>query len=396
MMKAFKYRIYPSKIQEHILAGWLGQTRFIWNLFLEQNIKRYEKEKKFIFKFDLNNQLPELKKQYDWIDAPAQTLQQIGFQLDSALRNCYKRKMGFPKFKRKGKESGIQIPQQRDQIKSHNENIKIPKIGNIRWRYHRETLGNLKSITITRDVDQWYISCLCDVNEEIDQKEIMEETSIGIDLGLKYFAVMSNGEIIDNPKFLFKSEKQLKKEQRKLARKKKGSANRNKQRIKCAKRYRKIRFQLKNFLHQVSHAIAKMNSCVFVEDLAVKNMMKNHKLARSISQVGWSQFITYLTYKMNWSNGELIKIGRFDPSSQLCSSCGNQQKMPLSIRTYDCPSCGISLDRDLNAARNILQLGLTRAGIARSHACGDTSIGEVDMSTSRFVSVKQEATSFRA
>ena len=206
----------------------------------------------------------------------------------------------------------------------------------------------------------------------------------------------SNGVIIESPKYLKKSENKLKRYQRQYSNKKKGSKNLNKAKLKLAKLHRKVRFQRKDFLHKLSNQIANENSIVICEDLAVQNMTHNHKLAKAISDQGWSQFISYLEYKMNWTGGSLIKIDRFSPSSKLCSCCGNKQKISLAERTYTCSSCGLILDRDYNATLNIKAFGLKMLAITNTEgtseidACGDTSIEEIGSPTSRFVSKKQE------
>jgi len=395
MHKAYKYRIYPTKEQEQVLINWLGQTRYIWNKFLEQNITKYKLEKKFIFRYDLKKQLPGMKKEHDWLNAPAHAMQNVAFQLDQALRNCYKSKMGFPKFKCKNKaNTGIKINQANNHIKINIKTIKIPKLGLVKLIKHREAEGRLLSITVTRDVDQWYVSCLHEIDRQVLPKEITEQSIIGLDLGLKSFAVTSDAEIIDNPKIGKQYEKKLARKQNQLAKKKKGSNNRNKARIQVAKLYRKIRFKRKDFLHKLSAQIANENSVVIVEDLNVKGMTKNHKLAKAICDASWSQFITYLDYKLQWTGGQLMKIGRFEPSSKTCSSCGHVQNIKLSQRTFICESCGFTCDRDLNAAFNIKALGLkklNKSGTGLIYACGDTTIGEQSRDWSRFVSAKQEA-----
>ncbi len=396
MHKAYKYRIYPTSEQEKILIEWLGQLRFVWNQFLELNIKKYESEKKFIFKYDLMKLLPDMKKQHVWMTAPSQSFQIIAFHLDSALRNKFKHKMGFPRFKKKGLESGIKIPQTNNQIKINKNTIKIPKLGEIKWVQHRELVGDLKSITITRDVDQWYVSCLCEENINILSKKItsIENDITGLDLGIKYFLVDSNGVVIDSPKYLKQSQKQLSRYQRQYSRKKKGSNNQNKARIKVARLHRRIRKQRADFHHKLSNQIANENSIVICEDLAVKNLTKNHKLAKAISDQGWSQFISFLDYKLQWRGGRLVKIDRFAPSSQLCSCCGHRQKLSLDIRTYICPKCGLVCNRDYNAALNIKSFGLeilNKSGTDLIHACRDTSSEELAYDNSSYVSVKQEA-----
>jgi putative transposase len=339
------------------------------------------------------NQLPDLKKQYNWISAPSQSLQQTCIQLDQALKNCYKSKFGFPKFKSKHKTpSGIRMSQTNGHIKIGPKFIKIPKLGEIKWIRHREMIGNLKSITITRDVEQWYVSCLCETDycPEVKQVESIGNDITGIDLGIKTFIVDSNAVIYESPKYLKASEKKLKKYQRQYSRKQKGSKNQLKAKIKLAQLHRKVRFQRKDFLHQISSQIAKENSIIICEDLAVKNMTKNHCLAKAISDQGWSQFLGYLFYKLEWAGGQLIKINRFAPSSQICSSCGYKQKMPLNLRTYNCPSCGLSIDRDYNAALNIKAFGLKIIGqeLSEYNACGDTSNGVTGIPN--YVLLKQE------
>ena len=397
MHKAYKYRIYPTKEQEQVLINWFGQTRYVWNKFLEQNIAKYKLEKKFIFIYELKRQLPGMKKELDWLDAPAHALQAVAFQFDLALRNGYKKKMGFPKFKCKNKSNtGIKINQcgKTPHIKLNNKTIKIPKLGLVKLIKHREAEGRLIAISITRDVDQWYVSCLCDVSNQVQQKQITEQSIIGLDLGLKSFAVTSDAEIIASPKLGKQYEKKLARKQHQFAKKQKGSNNRNKARIKVAKLYRKIRFKRADFLHKISSQIANENSVVIVEDLNVKGMTSNHKLAKAISDASWSQFVGYLTYKLAWTGGQLVKIGRFEPSSKTCSSCGNVQDIKLSQRTFTCNNCNFTCDRDLNAAFNIKQFGikkLNKSGTGLIYACGDTTIGELSCDDSRFVSAKQEA-----
>ena len=395
MHKAHKYRIYPTKEQEITLTNWLGQTRYIWNKFLEQNIARYRLEKKFIFIYELKRQLPVMKKELDWLSAPSGALQAVAFQFDLALRNGYKKKMGFPKFKCKNKSNtGIKISQVGAHIKLNGKTIKIPKLGLVKLIKHRETEGRLIAITVTRDVDQWYVSCLCDVSNQVQQKQITEQSIIGLDLGLKSFAVTSDAEIIANPKIDKQYEKKLTRRQQQLSKKQKGSANRNKARIQVAKLYRKIRFKRRDFLHKLSAQIANENSAVIVEDLNVKGMMSNHKLAKAIHDASWSQFVGYLAYKLEWGGGQLVKIGRFEPSSKTCSACGNVQDIKLSQRTFTCNDCNFTCDRDLNAAFNIKAFGikkLNKSGTGLIYACGDTTIGELSCDDSRFVSAKQEA-----
>ena len=382
MFRSYKYRLYATPEQEKILNSWLGQLRFVWNHFLNENQKEYGANKKFIWKYGLNNLLPDLKKQYQWISAPSQSLQHISENLDKALKKFCKNKttIGFPKFKSKyGTPTGIHIPQQVGQIKTGKNFIKIPKLGEIKWVLHRPMKGVLKSITITRDVDQWYVSCLCEMPDSIGLEITNFDNEVtGIDLGIKTFIVDSDAVIYELPKNIQRKELRRKKYQRHLAKKKKGSKNQLKAKLKVARAYRKERRARADFHHKISSQIANENIAVVCEDLSVKNMVKNHCLAKAISEQGWSQFVEFLNYKLVFKGGELIKINRFFPSSQMCSNCSTRQKMSLDMRTYNCPTCGFSIDRDLNAARNIKEEGIRilfdRAGTVRINACGDTAI----------------------
>jgi putative transposase len=410
MRNSFKYRIYPTPEQESILVGWQGQLRFVWNQFLSLNIQEYSASKKFIFKIALSNMLPSMKAQYPWLNAPSQSYQQLAAQLDQSLKNCYRSGFGFPKFKRKhGPASGIKIPHQ-GYIKIGPKFIKIPKLGEVRWEKHRPLDGILKSITITKDVDQWFVSCSCEIAdpEPINLHNVdLAKESESLDLGIKQFATMSLGIVYDMPNTK-KKERQLRKLQKQASRKKKGSKNRAKANILVAKKYRTIRRIKEDFHHKASCQIANDNSFVFGEDLAVKNMMANHCLAKAIQDQGFSQFTTMLSYKLARKGGEFIKVDQFFPSSQLCSSCGNRQKMHLNLRTYNCPVCGLSLDRDYNAALNIKAEGLAilsrRAGTAQTEPISigstpdedgtsssiDTSNEENRISSSSCVSLTQE------
>lgn len=378
----YKYRLYPTKSQDELLNQWLGQGRFVWNKLLEKNIARYEEEKKFNFKYDMVLDLPKLKKEFEFLQAPAHVYLNKAFALDSALRLMKKLKRGFPKFKAKHTDnSGICINQVGNHIALNEKHIKIPKIGLVKYKKHREPIGKLKNITIKRDVDQWYVCCLYE--SEVEEQEINYNKSIGLDLGINKLAVLSDGTEIKNPKHLSKKEKQLKRQQRKLSKKKKGSNNRNKQRIRVAKLHRKIRNQRLDNIHQVTSSIAKKFDVVFVEDLSIKNMMKNRHLSKAIGSTGWGLLINILNYKV-----KVEKIDKFYPSTKTCSDCGNKKEILLSERTYNCDNCGLVIDRDLNAAINI-----HRAGTARINACGDTSDGGDGMSSSSHVSMKQEAES---
>jgi putative transposase len=392
---SYKFRLYPTTDQEQVLVGWLGQLRFIWNHMLEINKKKYELEKKFEFRYDLKKRLPELKKQYDWISVPAHAAQNKVFDLDKSLVSCFKRGTGFPKFKNRHTDrSGIEINQTNAHIHIKSNQIKIPKLGWVNWVYHRKISGRLLSITIKRDGDHWYVSLLCEQEEIISQIIFNESDVVGLDLGLKDFFVSSDGEVTKTPKFYRKKQKKLARQQRKLSRKQKGSRNREKQRKRVAKIHQKIRFQRANFTHQLSSAITKQYKVVVMEDLNIKGMIKNKNLAKSISDAGWYQFISQIKYKTEWAGGYFHQISRWAPSSKTCSKCGSIRLLTLSDRIYSCSRCEHQQCRDLNAAVNIKQFGITetnRAGTVQIYACGDTSDGVGSRLSTSHVSVKQES-----
>lgn len=395
-MIAYKYRIYPTKDQEETLVGWLGQLRFVWNKLLAENQSQYAAEKKFTFGFDMKRKLPQMKKDHEWIDAPAHALQNKVFDLDSAMKNCFKHKRGFPKFKSKHTDnSGIEISQTTNKhIKWDSHTIIIPKMGPVKWVYHRRIKGRVLSVTIKRDVDSWYVCCLAKQDIESPTSTSMDfdkQDCVGLDLGLKDFFVSSDGEVAETPRIYRSKQEKLKQRQRRLSRKQKSSNNRNKARIKVARLHRTIRNTRLNWHHKLSDSITKNYQVVIVEDLNITGMIKNRKLAKAIQDQGWSQFITQLAYKLQWRNGLLHKINRWAASTKTCSGCGSKKTMTLSERTYVCSNCDNVMDRDLNAAINILNWGIQEintAGTAEIHACGDVSVGDGAAVSSRHASLE--------
>ena len=362
MLKAYKYRIYPNEEQINYLQKTFGCTRFIYNQMLADRIKSYEENKDLDIKIIKYPTPAQYKKEYEWLkEVDSLALANAQMNLDKAYKNFFRDKsVGFPKFKsKKDNHKSYTTNNQNGTIYIENNRIKIPKLKSmIKIKQHREFVGLIKSCTISQNPSgKYYISMLVDT-ENIQLPKL--DTKVGIDLGIKEFAITSDGEMFSNPKWLKKSEKRLRKLQKDLSRKQKGSNNRRKDRLKVAKLHEKISNQRKDYLHKISHYIISENQVIVIEDLKVSNMIKNHKLAKSIADVSWSEFRRQLEYKSEWYGRELIIAPSNYASSQLCSNCGNKssQTKDLSCRTYICPVCGMIMDRDINASKNLLKLAM--------------------------------------
>jgi putative transposase len=371
IQQGYKYRILPTKEQEESLLQCGGNARFLWNYALKTNQDYYKETGKFKFYHELAVSLPKLKEEYPFLkESFSQSLQMVLRHFDKALKDSFKKEKGFPSFKKKMLlNDSFTCPQK---WRLGRGFVFIPKIGEVKWIKHRAMKGKPKSITISQDGDKWYCSVLCEYTIPDKAKEC--DNIVGCDVGLKEFAILSDGTVISNPRHTKKYENKLAKEQRKLSKKQKGSKNRFKQRLKVRKIHNKIRDTRKDFLHKTSNSIAKNYDGIFVEDLNIKGMMKNHCLAKSIGDVSWSEFNRQLEYKCKWSFKYYLKIDRFFPSSKTCSNCGYVQEMPLSKRIFDCLNCGISIDRDLNASLNIRNIGINTLGHSGINACGDSSL----------------------
>jgi putative transposase len=359
MLKAVKVRIYPTEEQSITLAKHFGCTRWLWNHSLAVMTETYKTTGKGLSALTMKKQIPVLKVEYEWLkECYSQCLQQSVLNLSQAFQNFFEGRSKYPNFKSKHHRQSIQFPQN---VKVMSDSaIKFPGLlGTVAAKVHRPIGGTIKTVTVSRNPDGKYFASLL-VDDGIEKPESNSDgKAIGIDLGLTDFAITSDGSKYANPRHLKKHERNLKRKQRKLSRRKKGSKNRNKARLNVAKVHSKLSRVREDFHHKLSRKIVNENQVIVVEDLGVKNMVKNHNLAKAISDVGWGQFCTMLKYKAEVEGKVYLEIGRFFPSSHLCSnSLLPLEKMGLSVRSFVCPHCQERHDRDINAAINIRNEGL--------------------------------------
>lgn len=368
ILKAYKVRLYPNDNQQLFFAKSFGCTRFIWNKMLSDKIEYYKATKE-----TLNNTPAQYKKEFEWLkEVDSLALANVQQNLRGAYNTFFKKGTGFPKFKKKGIKDSYTTNNQKGTVAITNNTVKLPKIGHIKAKLPNRMNGLIKSATITKTATgQYYASVLV---ETIVDELPNTQSNIGIDLGLTDFIVLSDGSKVANPKFLSKLQHKLAREQKILAkrravakvanRKLSDSRNYQKQKFKVAKVYEQITNSRTDFLHKLSFNLIKNHDVIAIEDLNVKGMVKNHKLAKAISDSSWSTFTTMLAYKAEWYGKTLVKIDRWYPSSKTCSGCNHllaKAKLPLSLRSWDCPSCLQTNDRDINASINILKEGLKLA-----------------------------------
>lgn len=374
--KGFRYRIYPKDNQTEQIENMFKAKRYVWNYFLNINIHRLNHHKSVLNYNKMSKLLTLLKKKQTWLNSCEKSVLQntLKAQYETFLK-FFKKECGFPKFKSyKENHQSIKMNYTNGNIgvlekdieytssgkfKKQNCKIKLPKVKKIKIAYSRQYGGRIVSATLSRDTDNKYYVSLCCVDIK---QQLLEQTGavVGIDLGIKEFATTSDKEVINNPKFYRKYEEQLIKSQRKLSKRKKGSNNRNKQRLKVNKWHKKITNCRIDFLQKLSTELIRNYDIICLEDLASGNMMKNHKLAKSIADASFFEFNRQLEYKARWNYKLISRIDRFYPSSQLCSNCGTQsnQTKDLGVRIYKCKKCGLEIDRDYNASINILNEGL--------------------------------------
>ena len=360
MYKGYEYRIYPNKTQQKLLAKTFGCCRYVYNHFLARRIEYHEKEGKYINSFALSKELTILKNELEWLkEVDCQALQQELRHQDNAFERFFKAKKGFPKFKSKHTHRYSYTTILNVSLDIENHKIKLPKIGKVNLRLDRIPQGQIKSVTVKQVPSGKYFVSLTVLEEDkcLLKEEIKAETTIGIDLGLKDFAILSDGRKIANPRYLKNNLKKLAILQ-----------NRNKARIKVARQHEKISNMRKDFLHKLTYQLTHENqvSTICIEDLAVSNMVKNHKLARSISDVSWSNFRTLLEYKCELYGKNLLVIGRFEPSSKMCTCGYINKELTLADREWTCPICHKQHDRDILAANNIKKFALSKTRLVES------------------------------
>lgn len=361
MIKTYQYRLYPTKAQKHKLAQTLEECRWVYNQTLAFRKDAWEEYSVPVSLFDTHNLLPKWKQERPSTTLVySQVLQNVCGRVDLAFQAFFRRvkhgeKPGYPRFKSLGCYDSFTYPQSGFSLK--NDQLRLSKIGTVKIKQHRSMTGKVKTLTIRCTASsEWFacFSCECEpeplpVNSDV----------VGLDVGLAHFATLSTGETIENPRFFRRDEHDLARTQRKLSKAEKGTPERKKRKKTVAQVHKRIANRRKDFAHQHSRRIVNRFGVICVEDLTINRMMHNHCLAKSIADASWSQFFSYLSYKAEWAGRKMIPV---DPAytSQTCSSCGHRQKLTLDIREYRCPCCGIILDRDHNAALNILALGLQR------------------------------------
>jgi putative transposase len=379
---AYKHRLYPSKGQKILLEKHFGSCRFIYNHFLQKKIAYYKETKKTIGWVDLANSLVELKKEHEWLDEiGSQSLQATIRNLDNAYTNFFRSNMGFPKFKsRKNNKQSFCCPEPNSIRPDFEHNrLWLPKFiqtknrdNRLKCIFDRELEGTIKQCTVSRGSDgKYYASILVEQNVEFPKKpEVKEDTTVGVDFGVKTFLTLSNGDKIESPKYFKRSRDKLAKHQQELELLTKGSTNYISKKEQISKLHAKIARQRKDFLDKLSHKLTHDNQVetICIEDLSIKKMQGQNQAPtnRIIGDLGWFNLTRMLQYKSDWYGKNFLKIGRFEPSSKTCNVCGEvYHELTLDERVWKCKKCGSEHDRDVNAAKNVKDFALTKMGFQK-------------------------------
>jgi putative transposase len=398
MLTATKIRLYPNAAQADKLAKAFGCARWYWNNSLAETQKVYQETGKGLGQYQLNARLPQLKAEIQWLgETHSQVLQSVGLHLSRAFVNFFERRAKYPQFKNKHRKQSIQYPQGVKVVDGCK--VFLPKLGHIKAAIHRDIVGTIKTVTVSKDPSgKYFASILCE-NNDVQPEVNLHGKVLGIDVGLTDLAVTSDGAKFDNPEHLRKAQKNLARKQQHLSRKVKGSNTRNKARLLVAKAHERVANARKDYLHKLSTRLVNENQVIAVEDLHVKGMMKNHKLARAIGDAGWGSFTNMLKYKTARAGKGYIEVNRFFASSKTCSCCLHAQAhMPLDIRTWICDQCGTRHDRDINAAINIRNEAqrMIAAGMVVTANGGAVSQAKGRKSSVLLAPLKLEAPSFTA
>lgn len=377
IVKTYRFKLKPTRAQEQIFAQWLGSCRFVYNLCLEYRQLMYKQWQKSVSKNELQKQVKDLVSEVEWLKPlHSQTLQDVTDRLEATYERFFKLGAGFPKFAKRSQYRSFSFKQGVQRRAYDSERIGkvyLPKIGDVAYIKSREFVGNIKRTSIIKEADGWYIAFAV----EIVQAPLPRTTQhIGIDVGLESFATLSTGEKIPPPRALRRRERRLKRLQRAVSRKSKGSNNRKKAVKRLAKEHLRVKRIRQDFLQKLSTRLIRENQAVTVEELQIRNMMQNHHLAKSIADASWYEFTRQLEYKATWYGREFSKVSARS-TSKMCSVCGEKaESMPLRVREWTCASCGTHHDRDINAAQNIKERAIeTMAAVGQTVLAWETYNG---------------------